>query len=123
MPALRNRGLRLSALETRLRRWGGRPEPWLAAILLLAILFGADAMRQPRNQVSVRIFSTSVVAYHRFLHPFTSRYIRCRYRPTCSEYSVEAVRKYGIAKGGWMGLRRIASCRPSVPMGTVDRVP
>jgi putative membrane protein insertion efficiency factor len=104
-------------------RWLRRPEPWLAAILLLAVLFAADAMRAPRNQVSVRLFEASVNGYHRFLHPVTGSFIRCRYSPTCSDYSVQAVRKYGIAKGGWMGLSRIARCRPSVPMGTVDPVP
>jgi uncharacterized protein len=100
-----------------------RPEPWLAAILLLAILFGVDASRPPQSQVSVRLFAASVDGYHRYLHPLTGRYIRCRYTPTCSRYSVEAVRKYGIVKGGWMSLRRIASCKSSVPMGTVDPVP
>ncbi len=36
----------------------------------------------------------------------------CRYTPTCSEYGVQALRKYGILKGGWLTLRRIASCNP-----------
>ena len=100
-----------------------RPEPWLAAILLMAILLAADAMRPPRSQVSVRLFAASVDGYHRYLHPLTGRYIRCRYSPTCSEYAVQAVRKYGIARGGWMSIRRIASCNSSVPMGTVDPLP
>jgi hypothetical protein len=89
----------------------------------MAILLGADAMRLPQRQVSVRIFAASVDGYHHYLHPLSSRFIRCRYKPSCSIYSVQAVRKYGIAKGGWMGLRRIARCRPSVPMGTEDPVP
>jgi putative membrane protein insertion efficiency factor len=90
---------------------------------LLAILFGADALRAPQHQVSVRLFAASVAGYHRYVHPLTGQFIRCRYSPTCSAYSVQAVRKYGIVKGGWMGMRRIASCRSSVPMGTVDPVP
>lgn len=36
----------------------------------------------------------------------------CRYAPTCSQYSIEAVNKYGIFKGGWMALKRISSCHP-----------
>jgi hypothetical protein len=123
MPTLRHRFLKPAAPAASPRGWGRRPEPWLAAILLLAILFGADAMRPPRSQVSVRLFAASVDGYHRYLHPLTGRYIRCRYTPTCSTYAVQAVRKYGIARGGWMGLRRIASCNSSVPMGTVDPVP
>ena len=100
-----------------------RPEPWLAAVLLLAMLFGADAMRPPQNQVIVRLFVASVAGYHLYIHPATSRFIRCRYTPTCSEYAVEVVRKYGIAKGGWMSMNRVLSCRPSVKMGTSDPVP
>ncbi len=109
MPALRHRFL--------------RPEPWLGAILLLALLFGADALRPPQSQISVRLFAASVAGYHRYLHPFSAHFARCRYNPTCSNYAVQAVRKYGIAKGGWMSLRRIASCRRNVPMGTFDPVP
>lgn len=123
MPALRDRRLSIGMPATGPVRWLKRPETWLAAILVLAMFFGADAMRSPGDQVSVRLFAASVEGYHRFLHPVTGRFIRCRYSPTCSDYAVQAVQKYGIAKGGWMGLRRIASCRPSVPMGTVDPVP
>jgi uncharacterized protein len=93
------------------------------AVLAVLTLFTADALRPPQTQLSARAFSFSVDLYHRYLHPITSHYIRCRYRPTCSAFAVQAVRRYGIAKGGWLSLRRIASCRPSVPMGTSDPVP
>ena len=36
----------------------------------------------------------------------------CRYTPTCSQYAIEAVTKYGAFKGGWMALKRILSCHP-----------
>jgi putative membrane protein insertion efficiency factor len=36
----------------------------------------------------------------------------CRYQPTCSEYFIEAVNKYGVVAGGWRGLRRICRCHP-----------
>lgn len=100
-----------------------KPQTWLLALLLVAVLFGADALRAPRHQISVRLFALSVDGYHRWLHPYTARYVRCRYRPTCSSYAVQAVQKYGILRGGWMSARRIASCRSSVPMGTQDPVP
>ncbi len=36
----------------------------------------------------------------------------CRYAPTCSEYGIQAVRKYGAFKGGWMAIKRILRCHP-----------
>mgnify|MGYP001028642508 FL=1 len=36
----------------------------------------------------------------------------CRYTPTCSQYSVEALRKHGPFKGLWLSLKRIVSCNP-----------
>jgi len=36
----------------------------------------------------------------------------CRYTPTCSQYAVEALRKYGPLKGSWLALRRICRCHP-----------
>ena len=100
-----------------------RPEPLLGAVLLVLLLFGADAMRPPQSQWSVRLFTASVAGYHQYLHPFSSQFIRCRYVPTCSNYAIEAVAKYGILKGGWISLRRVLSCRSSIPMGTRDPLP
>jgi putative membrane protein insertion efficiency factor len=36
----------------------------------------------------------------------------CRYYPTCSEYGMEAIRKHGPFKGGWLTLKRFISCGP-----------
>ncbi|MGN7719956.1 membrane protein insertion efficiency factor YidD [Chitinophaga sp. 22620] len=37
---------------------------------------------------------------------------RCRYTPTCSQYGLEAFKKHGPFKGGWLTIRRILSCHP-----------
>lgn len=37
---------------------------------------------------------------------------KCRYTPTCSEYSVQALKKHGLFKGGWLAIKRISSCHP-----------
>ena len=36
----------------------------------------------------------------------------CRFIPTCSQYALEAVEKYGAIKGGWLALKRISKCHP-----------
>ncbi len=48
--------------------------------------------------------------YQLSISPFLGS--NCRYQPTCSQYSVDAVNKYGPLKGGWLALKRISSCHP-----------
>lgn len=58
--------------------------------------------------------------YQYAISPMLGR--RCRYFPTCSEYTVDAIRKYGAIKGGWLGAKRICRCHPWHP-GGYDPVP
>jgi hypothetical protein len=46
----------------------------------------------------------------------------CRFHPTCSQYTYEAIDKFGIIKGGWLGLKRISRCHPW-NKGGVDKIP
>ena len=37
---------------------------------------------------------------------------QCRFHPTCSQYAIEAIEKYGAMRGGWRAIKRIARCHP-----------
>lgn len=57
----------------------------------------------------------------KFYQKFISKYLlpgrRCRFYPTCSQYALEAIDKYGFLKGGFMGFKRILRCNPFNPGG------
>lgn len=56
------------------------------------------------------IFLIPVYIYRLFISPMLPP--SCRYSPTCSQYTLEAVKRHGIFKGGWLSTKRILSCNP-----------
>lgn len=48
--------------------------------------------------------------YQIFLSPLLGK--NCRYTPTCSHYTIEAIKEWGIFRGSWMAVKRIVSCNP-----------
>jgi len=58
--------------------------------------------------------------YQKFISPLKPP--TCRFAPTCSHYAIEAVRRFGAFKGGWLAVRRILKCHPFHP-GGIDHVP
>ena len=67
-----------------------------------------------------RVVLGGLSLYKRFISPALPP--SCRYVPTCSQYAYEAVAKYGVLRGGWMGVRRLLRCHPFTP-GGYDPVP
>ena len=109
----------MSALRERLKR----PGTYLAPVVLLYALAGWDSFRQPSRQVTGRAYLAAVHGYQYYGRPLLQPYIHCRYRPTCSEYSIQAVRKWGIRHGLVLTTKRLLSCTSAVPLGTPDPVP
>ncbi len=67
---------------------------------------------------------TVVLALVRFYRSYVSPLFppTCRYVPTCSEYAMIALQKYGFIKGSWLAIKRICRCHPWHP-GGYDPVP
>ncbi len=105
------------------RRILGHPGLFLGALGLIVAFVAWDAGRPPQAQVTARLYVGSVRAYRAVLGPVMTRAVQCRYRPTCSEYSIEAVQRFGIGRGLALTVRRVWSCGPRVPPGTLDPVP
>ena len=59
--------------------------------------------------------------YQRNISPFFPA--RCRFRPTCSAYALEAIQKYGPARGTWLALKRFLRCHPFYKGDLYDPVP
>lgn len=53
--------------------------------------------------------------YRRFISPLKPA--SCRFYPTCSQYTLEAIEKFGAIKGCWFGVRRLLKCHPWHPGG------
>ncbi|AMD96018.1 membrane protein insertion efficiency factor YidD [Leptotrichia sp. oral taxon 847] len=57
-----------------------------------------------------RILLLLIKTYQKFISPMFGR--RCRFYPTCSEYSKQAIAKYGAVKGTYLSIKRILKCHP-----------
>ena len=67
-----------------------------------------------------KLFIFLLVLYQKYLSPLIGP--NCRYHPTCSEYAVEALKRFGILRGGWLVIIRISKCHPWGGSG-LDPVP
>lgn len=107
---------------------GARPAPPRSLTpLVLAALVGfaaGDALRPPADQALARAAIRVIDAYRETVSPALgrTRLARCLYRPTCSAYGREAIRRYGFPRGAAMAAGRVLRCHPFAKGGE-DPVP
>ena len=68
-----------------------------------------------------RLFLAMIRLYQRCISPMHAPC--CRFTPTCSQYALEAITKYGALKGGYLAVRRIMRCHPFYKGDPYDPVP
>ena len=73
----------------------------------------------PNNSLAQRILRKvgvgAIVFYQLCISPFLPP--SCRFYPTCSDYCRKAIGRYGLLKGGWLGMKRLVRCHPLNPGG------
>jgi len=75
-----------------------------------------------KKSILVRASVAVVRFYQRHISPVIGGKNACRFTPSCSEYTIQAIEKYGVWRGCYMGFRRILRCRPGGKCG-YDPVP
>lgn len=67
------------------------------------------------NKSFARMVISAINFYKKFLSPLKGQ--TCRFYPTCSQYAIDALKKYGLIKGSWLFGKRIVKCHPFNPGG------
>lgn len=80
-------------------------------------------LRFIREKVNL-ILKTTILLLIRFYQRYISIFLgkNCIYYPTCSQYTIIAIERYGVIKGGYLGVKRILRCTP-FHQGGIDEVP
>ena len=92
--------------------------------MLLFIAIALDLRRPPSSQWTTAAAVGGIHVYQATLSPVYAKMgLQCRFTVTCSHYGEAAIRKYGIARGGYLAAKRVARCGPWTKAGTVDVVP
>ena len=99
------------------------PGTYLIIIGLVVMLVALDGLRAPDRQWTGPAYIALVHMYQHTASPLLRGRVQCRFKPTCSNYSIEAVHRYGIVRGLGMTVGRLWRCRSAIPLGTADSVP
>lgn len=89
-------------------------------LLLLLLVVVHDVMVPSRHGFAARAAVLAIDEYRAHVSPRLRGVITCRFKPTCSYYARESIRKRGLAIGGAQTITRIARCGPWTKMGTID---
>jgi putative membrane protein insertion efficiency factor len=73
--------------------------------------------------LSARTYIAAVHLYQHLGRPLLKGRVVCRFSPSCSDYSIEAVRRHGIRRGLVLTYDRLSRCNHDTPLGTHDLVP
>lgn len=68
-----------------------------------------------------KVFLALIRFYQLAISPLLGN--NCRFYPTCSHYMYGAIERYGVIKGGWMGVKRLLRCHPWYKGNLIDPVP
>ena len=109
----------MSTLSRRLKN----PKTWLVLFAGLAALAVVDSFRAPAQQLTARAYVGSVHVYQDVGRPALKGRIVCRFTPSCSDYSIEAVQRHGIRRGLLLTADRLARCNQETPLNSYDPVP
>ena len=97
---------------------------WIAASAILALVWIFDLSRAPDRQLTGRGLVAVINLYQATLSKaMPSMGVQCRFQPTCSPYTEEAIRRHGALRGVFLGAGRILRCGPWTENGTVDPPP
>lgn len=106
-----------------LRKLTRTPHTWLALVFVTFLLTFLDSLRSPPKQITAKVYWGGIRLYQATSGPMLSKFVHCRFHPTCSAYSLEAVQRHGISKGLLLSIKRLMSCTKKVPPGRYDPVP
>jgi putative membrane protein insertion efficiency factor len=109
----------MPALPRRLKQ----PRTWLLLLGTIVLLIVLDSFRAPENQWTARAYIGAVHVYQKLSRPALQGHVVCRFTPSCSDYSIEAVRRHGIHRGLVLTFDRLSRCNHDTPIGTYDPVP
>lgn len=92
----------------------------ITLVVLATLLVVHDVGSRPGRGLAARTAVAVIDEYRHHVSPRISRFVICRFQPTCSFYGREAIRRYGLLRGAGKTAWRIARCGPWTPAGTVD---